>query len=328
MHGVTRESAKTISSLEPRTVSSSSASSERNVPFACMANVLSMKENKTFGKHIIANSDIDVGKIVIAASAFASIDYLIHNGPGCFQCGKESKSRIQCPYCIDVWFCSDRCKSNRIHRNKCDSTFKSSDCSIIRLMTRVITVACNSVDEMTALLEFSRGIILMGKKPKKFNVPYSQYGEILTLKGQPDVENSAKARRVVNLVIHRTHSSSLDVEEKKRILFYIAYQHANSIPLNAFSEKIDCSKNGSYVRFSIFDVLSRFNHSCVPNLEHYIDNDYDETTYCISTRSIKAGEQLFINYLCGMNFPSNQERKKYIKETWQFDCKCQLCCQE
>lgn len=164
VHGITSKWAKTFSGLKHRSVSSSSASSslknsEADEVFPCMAKVLTMKENKIFGKHIVANSDIDVREIVVAAPAFATIDYLIHNNDsGCFQCGKKSKSKIQCPHCIDVWFCNDRCKANRIHRNKCDRTFKSSDCSIIRLMTQMITVACKSVDDITTLLEFCRGI--------------------------------------------------------------------------------------------------------------------------------------------------------------------------
>lgn len=298
---------------------------EAHDSFPSMVKVLSLNENKRFGKHLIANSNIDVGDCIMAAPAFASIEYLVRTGLGCFECGEVTECKIQCSHCIDIWFCSDRCRKSENHQQKCDPLFESSDCRIVRLTTQIITTAFNSVVDISSMLEFCRGLLLHNKKSNKCHPPYSEYGEILTLKGQPNPVDSKIARRVVKYIMqqHQFESVSLNVQELKRILFTIAYRHANSIPINAFDENVKCSEGGAYVRLAIFNVLCRINHSCNPNLDHYIDDD--DVTYCVANRPIKTGEQLFINYFGDLKFESTEERKKHIRENWHFECKCQLC---
>lgn len=80
----------------------------------------------------------------------------------------------------------------------------------------------------------------------------------------------------------------------------MAYNNVNALALNAFSEKRIITKGGACIRYFIFDILYRINHSCEPNLEHYFDDD--DVTYCAANRPIKAGEQIFINYLEQMEF--------------------------
>lgn len=295
--------------------------------FPCMIRNLSMKENKEFGKHIISIGAIDIGQMVITSPSFASIEYLIcRSKQGCFTCGKVTTSEIQCVHCMDVRFCSRRCEINRTHRTICNPMFERRDCTTVRLTTEIILAACNTVGDITALLEFCRGILFLNKKYNSCRSPYSQYAEVLTLKGKPEAANSLIAQRVVKYLFQlpQLQSSSLNAEDKKRILFSMAYRHANTISLNSFEEEKICSKGGVCVRRSIFDVLCRLNHSCDPNVEHYIDDDY--VTYCVAVRPIKAGEQLFINYVSTMKWKSSLERKNYLKETWEFDCQCHLCC--
>lgn len=146
----------------------------------------------------------------------------------------------------------------------------------------------------------------------------------MKLKGIADDINSQLARRVVHLcTMQHPQLNAFKSPKTERLLFSLAYRHVNSIAINAFSEEIKCSIGGACTRFFIFDTLCRLNHSCNPNLEHYTDDD--DRTYCVVTRPIKTGEQLFINYVSEMKFESTHERKKYIKETWHFACKCQKC---
>lgn len=146
----------------------------------------------------------------------------------------------------------------------------------------------------------------------------------MKLKGRAEDVNDQLARRVMNITIQQCEQlKSVNEPKTRRLLFNLAYRHVNSIAINAFSEEIKCSDGGVCTRFSIFDTLCRINHSCSPNLEHFLDDD--DRTYCVVARTIKKGEQVFINYACQMEFHSTQERKKYIKENWHFDCKCQKC---
>lgn len=111
----------------------------------------------------------------------------------------------------------------------------------------------------------------------------------------------------------------------QRLLFNLAYRHTTTIQLNMFSEVSKVTSGGISTRFNVYDILSRYNHSCVPNIHHMIDED--ETTCCITVRPIKKGEQLFIDYLVDKHFENHQKRKDYIKEVWGFDCTCEKCIQ-
>lgn len=146
----------------------------------------------------------------------------------------------------------------------------------------------------------------------------------MKLKGIDEDINSQIARRVVmySIMLH-PQLEAFNSPNVKRLLFNLAYRHVNSIAMNAFSEEVKSSIGGICTRFYIFDILCRINHSCSPNVEHYRDDD--DRTYCKVIKPIKAGEQLFINYLIHMEFQSIKERKQYIKQTWDFDCKCEKC---
>lgn len=334
VHGVQAQSHSSISNQEKHRkpeiakMNLSELSFEADVTFPCMANVLSLKETTNFGVHLVANSDIDVGKIVIVSNPFASIEYLAQSGAGCMECGKVPKIKVLCENCIDVFFCSNYCKASKIHRKICNKIFTSDDCQTMRLATEVLMVGMNTFSDTRTWLEFSMAVTQKNKDHRKCKRPFSNYGEILKLKEQAEPGHDEIARRVVKHILlnSASHFKSFDQSEfaqMSRKLFSLAYRTVNIISLNAFSETTPCTKGGDCVRYYIFDIISRFNHSCAPNLEQYLDDD--DATYCITTRKIKSGEQLFISYLSGMQFETADERKNYLWDGWKFNCQCQSC---
>lgn len=289
--------------------------------FPCMADVLGLKENITFGKHIVAESHIGVGKTVMVSPAYASIEYLSSHPDTCFHCGKAD-IQIQCQYCIDVWFCSEKCALNKLHQKNCNKMFDRNDCKSVRLVTKIIDTASKSIPVDT-FLEFCGGILWKNKKTKDCKPPYSEYGEILQLKGKAEEIHVSIARRVVKCVKRLPQFDSCSTPGYERNLFYLAHRHTTTIDLNTFSEETAVAEGGFCTRFSIHDVLSRINHSCAPNLHHCIDEN--NITYCIAVRPIEEGNQLFISYLGEMKFTTDNDRKRYLKETWGFNCKCDKC---
>ena len=83
----------------------------------------------------------------------------------------------------------------------------------------------------------------------------------------------------------------------------------------------------------LFLIFSRFNHSCVPNLNY-------ETTgsniKLFAIRDISKGEELCISYIRDpytfeLNFskpPTLKNIHRYLKDEYGFECKCQLCCKK
>lgn len=295
---------------------------EANKSFPWMANALSLQESKKFGKHVIAQRDIDVGQVIMVTPGFASIECLSSVDAHCFQCGKvQNIGFIQCPHCINLWFCSKQCYSNKSHRSKCKKIFHASDCHIVRLVTEMITVAFEMAD-METMIDFCRGILFFDKKHKNLQPPYSSYGEVLRLKGFTEQKHFEIAKRVVKCIVRLPKFKFSATEDIQRMILNIAYRHAVTIEINVFSEESDVNQ-GVSTRFVIYDVLCRFNHSCSPNIHHF--NDESNITHCVAIRPIKKGDQMFISYLAEMKFIDNQIRREYIQQNWGFTCECEKC---
>ena len=88
----------------------------------------------------------------------------------------------------------------------------------------------------------------------------------------------------------------------------------------------NCIEVGS--RTGIFGIISRFNHSCVPNVEwNWNDNLNAETIH--ATRDISYGEELCASYL-GMEArpglcSSRDERSERLQASYGFVCSCPVC---
>lgn len=296
---------------------------ESNKSFPCMANNILVKENGTFGKHLVAAGDIDIGQVVMAATSFASIDYLSSTNSRCFHCGKKEANEIKCPHCIDLFFCSKKCSLSEVHRSRCNSKYSHNDSEVVRLVVEIISVAFRAMTNVEVFVEFCSGILFFDKKPKNLQPPYSIYAEMLLLKGRVHDEHFFIAQRIVRRIKTLPLFESFKTQHLQRFLFNLAYRHTTTIEINMFSEVSKVTSGGVSTRFYIYDILSRYNHSCVPNIRHIIDDD--ETTYCVAVRPIKKGEQLFINYVIDMPFENDQKRKDYIMELWGFKCYCEKC---
>lgn len=258
--------------------------------FPYMANVLTFQEDKKFGKHVSAKLDIDVGNVIMITNAFASIEYLSSVCSRCFECGRaESDNAFQCPHCIDLWFCSTKCSLSKVHHSMCKNFFDKNDCRIVRLVTEILKIALEMAEDIQTMMDFSRGILFFDKKSGNCIPQYSRYGELLQLKGHLRQEHISIARRVVKCITLLPEFHSLNSQEFQRTIFYLAHRHASTINLNAFCEEFSCKKGISCL-FSLYDVLSRFNHSCEPNVKNIIDDN--NTMHCIVVRPIKKGEQV------------------------------------
>lgn len=269
-----------------------------NESFPSMSNALTLAENAEFGKHVIASRDINIGEMLMAASAFASVEYVSCIGQCCFECGKTGNENIRCDHCINVWFCSERCSLSQTHREKCNTMFSKDDCKMVRLVTEIIRVAVDAVVDLKPFMEFAHGILndTQESNPpsRKYRPPYSLYAEMLQLKAKPEEHHRRIADCALKYVKQLPKLKSQN-DHFGRLLFHMAYRHTTTLSLNTFSEQEAISKGALLHRYSIFDALSRLNHSCHPNLSSWIDDD--DITYCTAARAIKKGEQVFITYL-------------------------------
>lgn len=73
-------------------------------------------------------------------------------------------------------------------------------------------------------------------------------------------------------------------------------------------------------------AASRFNHSCVPNVNHTWHEDRGVYTFR-AMRDIEAGEELTICYATDILYGTAEERRDETKERFLFRCKCTACSQ-
>jgi len=75
---------------------------------------------------------------------------------------------------------------------------------------------------------------------------------------------------------------------------------------------------------AIFLVLSRANHSCVPNCERWWNTERKvETLHAL--RDINQDEELTIEYSADMVFKRRGVRQARVQKIWRFTCQCECC---
>lgn len=209
--------------------------------FSSISNVLAFKTNSQYGTHIVAKKDILPGQIVAAATPFACIEYLKATAEVCFVCDKKTKCKVRCTNCIDVWFCSNVCKSNKLHRNKCDARFDYSDCENVRLASEIILNGIDRLGGISAFFEFSRTFFVRDATSSLQN---TQYAEILQLKVNEDHQVGQTTRKVMKVLqkIEGVEQHLMENPLDSKLLYQIAARHCSSIKLNSFSEVIPHGK--------------------------------------------------------------------------------------
>ena len=110
---------------------------------------------------------------------------------------------------------------------------------------------------------------------------------------------------------------NLDETEKKVVRIFLA----NSIDL--------CSHSEFYVdKCGLYMTISRINHSCAPNVVwSWIQRDKSKSVKQVRVcRKIKEGEEILASYIGGRGtFPSKEDRQMMLRETWNFECSCEVC---
>ena len=69
--------------------------------------------------------------------------------------------------------------------------------------------------------------------------------------------------------------------------------------------------------------MSRFNHSCQPNAQYFWNEDTN-TRDMRTLKKIKQGEEITVSYINSLVF-SREERYAYLKDRYNFDCRCEDC---
>lgn len=295
-----------------------------HVVFACMADVIKIKQDPVFGRHLVATSYIPAGQTVLVENSFTSSSQYPHEA-SCDTCHKTVKNFIACEKCTDVLFCTKSCQNqNSIHSKFCSTIFFRLP-NNVKYVVKSILIAFEGFPNSQEFMQFVERVLT-----ERDNASYSflatknsnwKYKFFLNL------QHSILSEHEVEIV-YKAYKFLLEIDHVKiwfhskgsrQFLMHLIAEHVCVISKNSFEGFI----NGTSATATMANILSLFNHSCAPNVLHLSIGNKE---VCITLLPVKQDGQLFISYLTNRNM-TFQDRSKIIKDKWNFCCNCEKCVQ-
>lgn len=307
---------------------------EPNERYPSLANNLEIERSDTFGRHITAKEDIDVGKTILIEKSFVSrtgSDKEIR----CNICLRSESNFVPCKQCTDGLFCIGECENHYLHQFECGLKSDADEAidDGFMLVVRSILIAINTIPNVERLMAFVERTI--AGDPQKIpqyepNDPLAKYRVFLELSFPP----SREAYYLFNSQLYhifKTLFKQPDVAAKfssikyKRFLKHLIAHHEAVIHYNCQSS-YELGDNRRTTNLQPL-MASYFNHSCAPNIATL---SFDGHQIAVVVRPIKRGEQLFISYLgldawslCGHR--RRESRQEFLLKMNEFQCSCVRC---
>lgn len=230
-----------------------------NKDFPCLANVLEIREDGEFGRHIVAKCDIGVGKIVLATNTFASVA-VSDTLTTCSFCTKIERNFIACADCSNAMFCRDTC-ADRIgaHRLECGTIYHHIDTNL-KLPIQTLLMAIEMFSSIDKLMEFVKCYVAYGNNghgiPKAASDTKSKYALFLTLIRTKSNDCIYSAYQVYKTLLAFPRIRCLaNTAEKMLFLAHLTVHHVTVIVRNSF-EYVKRDKDATTTTDYIYDVLS------------------------------------------------------------------------
>ncbi|XP_055308389.1 SET and MYND domain-containing protein 4-like [Sitodiplosis mosellana] len=141
--------------------------------FPCMANVVDIKYNEEFGRHLAAKQDIPADKVVLVEDILRVAD----NPWECHSCSKICMNCIACPNCPDIMFCGVDCINKcKTHNFECGTFFPNLQVSD-RFLIKSLLFAITTFPNVDSLMQFVEAALLERPEtlPTSMRDPESKY---------------------------------------------------------------------------------------------------------------------------------------------------------
>lgn len=317
-----------------------------------MANAIKIERNEKFGRHIVAQCDIEEDKTVLIEEPMFK---LLMSGEykKCMVCLKENENLIPCTKCTTAIFCPGICSDNEFHKYECTMKnikyFESPDGVKVRNSVRFAMQAVikiikhfSSTDEMIGFVqkcieEIRNDPIEIAVTDGSAKSNFKTFMKLHHFKSSGTSEDETFAFYVVHAcVAYETLMSYKDIEEKfsttseQRFLMHLMTQliaifKANNVLLREFESGnlAAMMSTDGFIDFGValFNIGCYFNHSCLPNVLTVTNEKYSITK---TIRPIKAGDQICIKY-CVSTLRPTKERREFLLKAMGFLCNCELC---
>ncbi|XP_037047382.1 SET and MYND domain-containing protein DDB_G0273589-like [Bradysia coprophila] len=311
-----------------------------------MANVLALRRNQQFGRHLVAKCDIEEDQIVIIEEALVTLVDDNNKYKRCSTCLKEYTSTIPCGNCTKVLFCRRCMNSVDLHQYECSMKHLklfvgrtgNVTANCVKFVIRTIVRALEVFSSADSLMEFDE---LLRKDHNANHLILSDgsfeavLGIFLTLHHLVPYETGQIKIMIISCIVydsiinHSELKTHFLTQKLQRFLMHLVTQltsmfTANNILLQDWSDKLtDLIDHNSMETFGVglFNISSYINHACMPNVVRLTVTGH---TVIKTLRPIKQGEQLFVRYAIDPNWTTSQ-RQQQLLNICGFQCTCKMC---
>jgi len=301
-----------------------------NQQYPALSSSAGVCESNEYGRYIRAQSNINVGDVVLTETPYCSVtlpeSYFTH----CSSCQARTDKLYPCRSCADVIFCSQVCEEvswQQWHRFECkySLSLKFVDINMGHLALRTaLKVGHGALSD-----------VLKGNLNQPDVVKY--YESIYILEGH-DKDRSCKdllwrtAAAVMLAQLCDVTEWSGSSEDGLVTLAAFTLRHMQIFPCNAheisqviYDESQPSQSALVEVGAGIYSTLSLFNHSCDPSVVRI----FHEGNTCVmkAISPIKELEQIYDNYGCLHATHSLEDRREKLSSQYYFHCCCASCMQ-
>ncbi|KAJ6630523.1 SET and MYND domain-containing protein 4 [Pseudolycoriella hygida] len=316
----------------------------KNITF--VIDCLEMKNDSTYGRHIVTNKSLKVGDVVAIEEPFCKIvrdEYVQQICSWCFK--SNMMDLIPCRSCTKAMFCSADCET------KACQTFHKYECPVMEITSKLsknLQMALRTLYVVLAIFDDSIHDL------QKYILNHPEICTIFDVKGLDERSkflaiNSLIANDKIDIrkevleeisqwssklkEIWSTHGDFIAQFLHRQIqVATVNYHEIYSWPLKKggfFDKDIDKLPDAfAYQRVTVsagngsYPFCSLLNHSCAPNVGKIFVND---KIVLIVQRPIEKGAQLFDNYGYHFTNMSKDCRQKELLKQYKFLCNCDAC---
>lgn len=297
--------------------------------FPCMANVLKIEKSAAEKYSVVAQQDIEAGKIIIVEDTLKFIH--VNIGRRCAICLKAGVNLIPCAQCSIAMFCSTECQQNFLHEYECGVMFSNDiqgNGSVLKNL-RGIYKAINMFSSVDELMDFVEETIASGANelPEALTDERSKYRAFLKQRTGPEFDDDDLAIMMIpafKLILKNAKVNAMFKATKhRRFLMHLIAQHTLISQHN--SRVLICkSSTDEFNQYSCFGVMAAYlNHSCAPNA--MITFDGVANCVYVLVRPVKKGEEVLISWVPFPLDMKTKQRKQLLWEQKGLRCDCLRC---
>lgn len=337
-----------MENIPPRRPFKPQLSFEADKTVHCLAKIVLLARDETFGRHLVTRSDIEVDQTVLVEEPLAKILNGSSKHRRCNACLKKFVNLIPCKRCTSALFCRGTCSIKaRYHKFECNMKFGkifkgpsgSAPKRCAKFALRTILTLLEYFQSFDALMKY---VELLRADSGVYDV-ISTDGTIESTLGIYINHSNViayESGRVKALMIssfmydfmisHPDLQGIFSAVASRRALMHmvthlVSVFSTNNILLQDWSANIyytlDNDSKESYGA-AIYNISTYFNAACFPNAVRLTSANQQAVVKTI--RRIKNGEQIFVRYGVNPLWPT-VKRQQYMMNACAFTCQCRLC---